>query len=251
MTTTTASPRHALTSRDLEILAWTGRWRAVTTDQIAREFDRRAGTGRRRSIYERRVLALRRLGLLHQDKPLADLPRVNWLTRAGHRAAGLDGAPATPSVGELLHDLEVVELALHLAVIQPGHQLVTEQEIRRTEPHPSAGPAAALRSGVEISAGRGTGGRGYPDLASVVTADDGTEQVWVHELERSRKSRSRWLTVMLAYVYADHVHGCVYWAWPDIAEPLRCAADEANRVAVEAGVRPCIVVQPWDPRLRP
>lgn len=250
MTSTTTAPRrHTLTSRDLEILAWTGRWRAVTTTQIAREFDRRAGSERRRSIYERRVLALRRLGLLQQARPLADRPRVNWLTRAGHRAAGLDGAPAEPSVSELVHDLEVVELALHLAVHQPTHQLITETEIRRAEPHPSAGPAAVLRTGLEASAGRGTGGRGYPDLASVVTTEDGGEQVWVHELERSRKSRSRWLNIMLAYAYADHIHGCVYWTWPDITEAVQAAADEANRTAQAAGLQPAIVVRSWTPRL--
>lgn len=249
MTTTTARarPAHLITSRDLEILAWIGRWRSVTTSQVMREFNRRHGP-RRREVYDRRLRALIQHGLIRHGRPLADRPRVTWLTRAGHRAAGLDGAPAEPSVSELVHDLEVVELALHLAVLQPGHRLITEQEIRRAEPHPSAGPAAALRA-MEASAGRGTGGRGYPDLASVVTTEDGTEQVWVHELERSAKSRSRWLTIMLSYAYADHIQGCVYWAWPGITEAVRSAAEEANRAAVAAGAQPAIVVQPWEPRL--
>ncbi|NJQ13538.1 hypothetical protein [Streptomyces bohaiensis] len=241
-----AAPAHMLTSRDLEILAWIGTWRAVTTSQVMREFNRRDGW-RRREVYDRRLRALLALGLIRHARPLADRPRITWLTRAGHRAAGLEGAVAEPSTAELIHDLEVVELALHLAERQPDHELITEQEIRRSEPHPSAGPAAALRA-MEASAGRGTGGRGYPDLASVAAKDSG-EQVWVHEMERHRKSRARWLNIMLSYVYADHIHGCVYWAWPGITESVQAAAEETNRSAVAAGLTPAIVVRTWEPRL--
>ncbi|MBB1256539.1 hypothetical protein H3146_24780 [Streptomyces sp. OF3] len=248
-TTTTARRGHAMTSRDLEILQWIGRWRAVTCDQVAREFDRRAGSTRRREVYERRLRALHALGMLRQDRPLSDRPRIHWLTRAGMTAAGMDGAPASPSVAELVHDLEVIELAAHLARIQPDHQLITEQEIRRCEPNPSSGPGARLRSDIEIGAGRGTGGRAFPDLASVVTGPEGDEQVWVHELERARKGRARLMTIMLSYAYAEHVHGVVYWAWPDLVELLEGVAAEANRHAEEAGLRPCIVVRPWKPKL--
>ncbi|AXK34646.1 hypothetical protein DVA86_20345 [Streptomyces armeniacus] len=238
-----------MTSRDLEILQWAARWRAVTCPQVAREFDRRTERTRRREVYERRLRALHQLELLQQARPLGDQPRIHWLTRAGMAAAGVEGTPGSPSVGELVHDLEVVELAHHLAVTQPDHQLVTEQEIRRSEPNPSSGPGARLRSDIEIGAGRGTGGRSFPDLASVVTSEDGAEQVWVHELERARKGRARLLSIMLSYVYAEHVHGVVYWAWPGLADPLAAVAEEANRTAAAAGLRPCVVVRPWQPRL--
>ncbi|WP_340563515.1 hypothetical protein [Streptomyces sp. GSL17-111] len=139
--TTARARRHAMTSRDLDVRQWVGRWRAVTCDQVTREFDRRAGSTRRREVYERRMRALHGLGLLRQAGPLGDRPRVHWLTRAGMTAASLEGAPASPSVAELVHDLEVVELADHLTRIQPDHHLVTEQEIRHCEPNPSSGPA--------------------------------------------------------------------------------------------------------------
>ncbi|MDK1476828.1 hypothetical protein QNO07_26075 [Streptomyces sp. 549] len=246
---TTTARRHAMTSRDLEILQWIGRWRAVTCAQVAREFDRRSGSERRREVYERRLRALHTLGLLQQARPLGDRPRIHWLTRAGMTAAGMDGTPASPSVAELVHDLEVIELADHLTNIQPDHQLITEQEIRHCEPNPSSGPGARVRSDIEIGAGRGTGGRAFPDLASVVTGPDGDEQVWVHELERARKGRARLMTIMLSYAYAKHIHGVVYWAWPDLVDLLNSVAIEANRTAEAANLRPCIIVRPWDPKL--
>lgn len=249
MPTTTARRNHAMTSRDLEILQWVGRWRAVTCDQVAREFDRRAGSTRRREVYERRLRALHGLGLLRQSRPLGDRPRVHWLSRAGMTAASIDGTPASPGVAELVHDLEVIELADHLTKIQPDHQLVTEQEIRRAEPNPSSGPGARLRSDIEIGAGRGTGGRAFPDLASVVTSPDGGEQVWVHELERARKGRARLMTIMLSYAYAENVNGVVYWAWPDLVDLLEGVAVEANRATEAAGLRPHVIVRPWQPQL--
>ena len=92
-TAASARPAHRVTSRDLEILAWSGTWRAVTTSQLMREFNRRDGE-RRREVYDRRLRALIQHGLIRHGRPLADRPRITWLTRAGHRAAGLDGTPA-------------------------------------------------------------------------------------------------------------------------------------------------------------
>jgi len=254
MTTPTSMPaagsrQHQVTSRDLEILQWVGRWRAVTSGQVAREFDRRAGATRRQEVYDRRLRALHTIGLVQQARPLSDRPRVHWLTRAGMTAAGVDSTPPSPSVVELVHDLEVVELAHHLTDIQPDHLLLTEQEIRRAEPNPSSGPGARLHADIEVGAGRGTGGRAFPDLASVVAAEDGSEQVWVHELERARKSRHRLMTVMLSYLYAEHVHGIVYWAWPDLIDLLASVATEANRAAQDAGLQPGVVVRSWQPKL--
>ncbi|MHA4815445.1 hypothetical protein ACXZ65_13940 [Streptomyces aculeolatus] len=253
MTTPTSMPaagsrQHQVTSRDLEILQWIGRWRAVTAPQVAREFDRRAGSPRRQEVYDRRLRALHTLGLTQQARLLGDRPRVHWLTQAGMTAACIDSTPPSPGVAELVHDLEVVELAHHLTEIQPDHLLITEQEVRRTEPNPSSGPGARLHADIEVGAGRGTGGRAFPDLASVVT-EGGGEQVWVHELERARKSRHRLMTVMLSYLYAEHVHGIVYWAWPDLTDLLTSVAAEANRAAQDAGLQPGVVVRAWQPKL--
>ncbi|MFI1621877.1 hypothetical protein ACH4VT_33705 [Streptomyces lydicus] len=234
-------PQRRLTSRDVEILAWMGRWRAVTARQVAREFNKRDGN-RRLEIYERRMRALHELGLVDHARMLADYPRVHWLTREGLRAVELTGSTGAPKIAELEHDLSVIDLAHHLAEIQPPHTIMTEQEIRRTEPNPAAGPESRLRSDIEMGAGRGTGGRAFPDLASLVDGSD----VWVHELERSRKSRPRLTRIMLSYAYAPHIAGVVYWAYPHILAGVQAAADDANIRAERAGREPRIVVRPWE-----
>lgn len=236
-----AQHNRRLTARDVEILQWMGRWRGVTARQLAREFNSRHGN-RRLEVYERRLRALHELGLVAHKRFLADYPRVHWLTREGMRTAGLTGSIASPKISELEHDLQVVDLAHHLSVIQPTHQVVTEQEIRRAEPNPAAGPESALRSDIELSTGRGTGGRAFPDLASIV---DGS-QVWVHELERTRKPGPRLGRIMLSYVYADHIAGAVYWAYSHLLDGVQAAADDANRAAEQIGRQPCIVVRPWN-----
>ncbi|WP_340563512.1 hypothetical protein [Streptomyces sp. GSL17-111] len=57
------------------------------------------------------------------------------------------------------------------------------------------------------------------------------------------------MTIMLSYAYAEHVHGVVYWAWPDLVDLLQGIAEEANQTAEAAGMRPCVIVRPWQPRL--
>lgn len=238
-----AGRRWQLTVRDLEILKWIGRWRGVTIPQITREFTRRTpDKPLHPKATERRMRALTAMGLTENRRFLAQMPSVHWLTRAGTRTADLPGFVASPKIAELEHDLQVIDLAHHLAKIQPTHQLVTEQEIRRTEPNPAAGPESALRSDVELGAGRGTGGRAFPDLASIV---DGTE-VWVHELERTRKGGPRLVRIMLSYIYADHIAGAVYWAYPHLLDGVQAAATEANQSAENLSRAPKIVVRPWE-----
>lgn len=197
---------------------------------------------------ERRMRVLIDVGFLEHDRLLHEWPRVHWLSRAGMRAAGLTGAVVEPKVAELDHDLEVVELAHHLAQLQPTHRMVTEREIRRVEPNPAAGPEAGVHADIardqQFGTGRGTGGRAFPDLVSV--SDDGA-QVWVHELERSRKPGPRLERIMLAYAFAEHITGVVYWAFPALVGPVQAAADAANARAREAGRGPAVVVREWTP----
>ncbi len=232
-----------LTSRDVAVLEWLGRWRGATAPQIAREFTRRhPESPLPLKSAERRLRALKGMGLVESRDFLADQRRVHWLTREGMRAVGLSGSVASPKLAELTHDLSVIDLAHYLMTTQPEHELVTEQEVRRMEPNPAAGPAAALRSGLEMGTGRATGGRAFPDLVSIV----GGSQVWVHELERSRKPGPRLGTIMRAYIYADHIAGAVYWAYPHLVDAVQAAAEEANRAAQEIGRTAKIRVRRWE-----
>jgi hypothetical protein len=230
-----------MTARDEEILEWVARWRAVTAPQVQREFTRRAPD---RPLHikkaERRLRALKELGLVQYRRFRHGAHGVYWVSREGAKHLGVVGAVAPPKAGELEHDLDVVDLGFHLHELQPTQQLVTEQEIRRLEPSPSAGPGAALRADIELGAGRGSGGVGFPDLASVLGGE-----VWVHELERSWKGRLRVERVMLSYVHAEHVSGVVYWAYPQVRGLLEAAAGEVNQAAATLGTGCRILVRPW------
>ncbi|WP_190094702.1 helix-turn-helix transcriptional regulator [Streptomyces melanogenes] len=233
--------RWQLTSRDLELLGWVGRWRGVTSPQIARGFDLSV------KVVERRMRALSELGLVEGRRMLADVPRVHWLTRAGMTAVGIHGDVARPKLAELHHDLAVVDVA-HFIERNRRHLVVTEREIRRREPNPAAGHEWRLYDGVEMTAGLGTGGLKFPDLASVRLEE--MDVVWAHELERTRKDVPRLTRLMLSYVWSDAVTYVIYWTWPELYDNTMRAAEAANASARELGRGPApIGVRVWEPSL--
>ena len=218
-----------LTTRDLDLLAWLGRWRGATSPQIA------TAHGIPVKVAERRMRALTALGLVAGRAVLADIPRVHWLTRAGMTAVGLSGQVQQPVLAELRHDLVVVDLAHYLAQLQPDAHVVTERQIRRDEPNPAATDGLSLRTRMEIGVGLGTGGRKFPDLATV-HAGDGGETVWAHEYERTRKEGPRLQNLMWHYTRADHIAGVVYWVVPGLLANTERAAKVVNERAVRAKV---------------
>lgn len=120
-----------LTSRDLELLEWTGRHGIVTPGQIARKFFSRQDGQVGYRAANRRLAKLRLLGLLLRD-PTAyrGTPYVVRLTTAGTRKAEIDLAPARLIEAELRHCLALVDLMEQLATSNPDAILRTERELR-------------------------------------------------------------------------------------------------------------------------
>lgn len=228
-----------VTVRDETWLRWIGRWRFATSEQVAAEFARR-GESAPVKVVERRMRACRDLGLVTSQRVVAELPTAHSLTREGMNTVGLGGAVASPKVAEFRHDYQVIELARHLGVEKPDHELVTEREIRRVDT-PNARrnepPAFAVIAPETGSAFR----RLYPDLATVTPSG----AKWVHELEASRKDQRRLVRLMLAYVYAEHVRGARYYAVPEVRDRVQAAAAEANQRAAEVGRPQKISVIAW------
>ena len=229
--------RWRVTARDLELLGWIGRWRFVATDQIVRRYG--TGIDATRAV-NRRLQALREVGLLDSARIVTMTPTLHWLTVEGLRTVGAAGVSKPPRVAEIMHDYEVVELATWLERKHPELAIHTEREVRSWEApnrHLIPEPKYSLRT---VRPG-GSPGRLYPDLVSV--GRDG--QVWGHEYEASVKEHGRLVRLMLTYAAVSTHRGAVYYVTPATAGAVKRAADDANRIAQERGQGRPIAVSDW------
>jgi len=110
------------TMRDLELLAFLGRHRLATAEQLQRRFSLTES-----KAYARlRGLRARRLIRHERDVPG---PGIFLATRAGLRLSDVDLAEASFSLATLRHDLAVADAAIELE--REGHWLFSERELRR------------------------------------------------------------------------------------------------------------------------
>ncbi len=241
----TAKPkRHMLTTRDVEIARWVGRWEAVTNAQVAAEFDRRAGVARSTAVYDRRMLALLSLGLVDRWRPFADRPRATWLTTAGREAAGLPGEGVKLRAGEVLRVQDRVDLALHLTAQR--HEVVSGVELAAGGP--PAEVRTRLRRPVDFAAVAGTAGRERPELVSVVVDPSGNEQLWLHEIHAVDRSPGEWMKVLVDYAYTAVVDGVAFWVPESMVDSSSRVVAQANRTVGAAGMSTVFTVHAWPPR---
>jgi hypothetical protein len=125
-----ATSQPEVTSRDVEMLTWMGRYGIVTAPQVATRFFSRedGGTGSRAA--RNRLTTLESLGLIRRNIPFARHPGVLRLTPAGADLADAHIAPAGWVPAEIRHSLAVVDLMETLATEHPGSTVRTEREIR-------------------------------------------------------------------------------------------------------------------------
>ena len=234
-----------ITARDRDILEWVVRWRAVTSPQITRELSRRSDEAVPLKSVERRMRALRDLGLVQSAAIIADTPMVHWATNEGMLAGGMDAAGLPPRMSTVLHDLEVVELSFYLLERQPTHRLVTEREIRLAE----GGPVGNGNEGPEYlytTELLATPGRKFPDVVTISP----TGIVVQHELERTAKERTRLIKLMTPVVNHDEIRACIYWTYPHLLAQVEAAAAEANlrgRWLWSDSEHDKIIVREWNP----
>ncbi|WTX01059.1 hypothetical protein OG216_47465 (plasmid) [Streptomycetaceae bacterium NBC_01309] len=240
------------TERDMAVLAWLGKWKCATADQIHAEFVRRGEQWDLAKV-QRRLLALRTLKLVDYSRwYVADLPGLHWLSRDGMALVGLDGAMVVPRVDEVHHDLAVVDLAAQIAGAYPDRLVVTEREIRAREtPSPSQTPDFAYSVPMESDRLR----RLYPDLVTVAAGGaaetpggaGARRTVVAHEVERTRKPVPRLVENMLAYVTAGHIDGVCYWCFGETLTYVTRAAEEANARGEDLRRGRKVSVRPWTP----
>ncbi len=234
-----------LTERDQVWIEWVGRWRAVTAEQIAQRFVPELPSGVK--VAERRVRVWRELGLVDSVRVLAGVPAVHTLRGPGMRLVGLEGPIRRPIVGQLRHDLAVVDLAVWLQRDQ-GVRLITEREIRAAdgprEPRPRLALHAAAGSGRQLV---------FPDLISVEETGRGRRAV-AHEVELTGKEHARLVALMKSYVAAQKIDGVRYYVPDALRRRVDKAAAEVIRWARETkmGVTgPKVSVTGWDWTLTP
>lgn len=228
-----------LTQRDQEWLRWIGRWRAVTAEQVAQRFVPELSSGVK--VVERRVRVWRDLGLVESRRILATSPAVHTLRGPGMELVGITGPIRHPIVGQLAHDLAVVDLSIWLQREQ-GVKVITEREIRAADAPNATDPRLA------VLAVDGSGRRlVFPDLISVIVRADGSRAATVHEVELTGKEHSRMVALMSSYVISPRIEAASYYAAPPLRRRIAKAAAEVNAWARSTGeVGEPITVSGWD-----
>lgn len=226
-----------VTERDEAWLGWVGRWRAVTAEQVARQFVPEVASGVK--VVERRFRVWRELGLVASQRVLAGVPAVHTLRGPGMQLVGIEGPIRHPVVGQLRHDLAVVDLAVWLQR-DPAVRLITEREIRAADAPGSVRPVFA------VPAAPGSGRKlVFPDLLSVEAVQGveggGGRRVTAREVELSGKDVPRLVSLMRSYVDAPRVDAAVYY----VPEALVARVSRAAAVANERAGREVVKVTGW------
>jgi hypothetical protein len=231
-----ASPRRAgsrrargprLTGRDMEILRWITRHGVVNAELVGRRFFWRPDTKTfgKWAAY-RRLRALGDLGLVLNNKPIADLPAAIRVTREGARLADVGLRPAPLVVSQLRHSFAVVVLSEYLLADNPGAELTTERELR-------AERYRELRNG-----NRRTGVGRCPDaLLTLPKQGSKPGQTVAIELDLTRKDRRTIDSIVRAY---DHEKVDAVW-W--FVAPGRI--DGIKNIVKSLNAEDRIELRPW------
>lgn len=207
-----------ITDRDLEFLSWVGRFRGVTSAQVAQWFLPDAADGPR--VIDRRMRVFREHGLVTSQRVLASYPSVHTLTRSGMTRVDLFGSVKRPHVGQFVHDLAVTDLLVWLRSRDHGLRCLTEREVRAIDVPSCDEPKYAVRA-LEGSSRKLI----YPDLITISSKGE----PMAHEVEASPKDANRLRLLMLAYAANPARRMPVtYYAKPSLQRRLDHAFKDAR-----------------------
>lgn len=215
-----------VTSRDVAMLQFLGRYKYATYPQLSRAFDMSL------TALRQRMPRLAREGLVvRKNAGKANLGTGSahsvWLaTLDGLRVADIDLPVATVNWGAVAHTLGLVDIGIILEA--KGETVVTEREIRAadTRERPSERMLAAMRSDVSTSVDTGRAAGGYvvplgaadtgyghiPDMALVRDRNpDGTPNSVAIELELNKKKGDQWRKILRAYKKSQNFANVVYF----------------------------------------
>jgi DNA-binding MarR family transcriptional regulator len=115
------------TRRDLEVLAWIGRFRFVTAEALAM----RLGVSVQRA--NARVRRLERLRLVGGERQHVSQARAVFLTGKGHKLLGWERRRAPRAEVHREHEAAIVWLVTQYERRRPDERVLTERECRHLE----------------------------------------------------------------------------------------------------------------------
>jgi len=216
------------TSR-IELLRWTAGIGAVTSESLA--LRRRASVASARALLAAAVRAKQ----MARHRPLAERPALYTITRAGLRAAELEGMePRRVSPASAQHMIACAHVAAALERRYPEHLVIGEQELRKREREGGAPVASVVL--------RRVGEHGplmhRPDLVLLPRSGPPLRPIAV-EVELTVKAPRRLAEICRAWSRSRHVEGVLYLALPAVERAL-------DRAIGAAQARECVVVAPLD-----
>ena len=185
------------TQRDVEVLAWVGRFRFVTPRAIGERF----GVSWQQA--NARVRRLERLGLLGCERQHRTQPQAVFLTAKGHELLGWPRRRAPRADTQREHEAAIVELVTRLELEAAADiRVLTERECRQRE---AADPLH--RYSVEVmDGGLRRDRRRWPDV--VVETPDGRRAI---EIEFAPKGTDRLGPILDAYLRARRYDETVFY----------------------------------------
>ncbi len=203
----------------LELLRWAAGLGVITAEALAARAELTQGAARAR------LLTAERAGLLTRSRPLADVPALYMLTRAGVSASGLRGLePARLSAASAAHAAKCAAVAVALERAYPDHRVMGERELRRQERASGRPFASAV-----IGAGDGAPLLHRPDL--VLWPEGPHERLPVAvEVELTVKAPRRLLAICRGWARCRDIAGCLYLADGPVERPLARAIADAQAV---------------------
>jgi len=221
-------------ARDVELLAWIGRFRFVTAQAISERFEFS------RQQANAHVRRLERLALVGCERDHVSQPRAVFLTRRGHDLLGWPRRrPPRPQLARE-HEEAIVWLATELERQSDGAaRVLTERECRQLE-----AAAEGRRLSVEVAGGpRGFQHR-WPDL--VVDAPDGRR---AYEIEFAPKGTDRLRRIVAAYENSDYAETIFLVKSAALGRRIASLTDGPSELRKFLSLSTCpIRVVPW-PRL--
>ena len=214
--------------RDVEVLAWIGRFRFVTAEAIGGRF----GVSWQRA--NARVRRLERLGLVGCSREHVSEPTAVFLTGRGQELLGQPRRRAPPAQVQREHEAAIVWLVTQLErQADAALQILTERECRRLD-----GADEGVRYSVRLLDGQ----RRWPDI--VVAHGDRKRAI---EIEFAPKGSARLAQIVTAYKCSDY--GEVFFVVRNVALGRRLAAviETAPAPLRLAGERRGVAVRvlPW------
>jgi DNA-binding MarR family transcriptional regulator len=215
-----ASWERAEAARDLEVLAWIGRFRFVTAEAIGERF----GVSWQRA--NARVKRLERVGLVGTARNHVSEARAVFLTGRACELVGLRRRRAPRPEVQREHEAAIVWLVTRLELEGRADRVLTERECRRLE------RVEDQRFSVDV-AGRYGQEKRWPD----VVAEQGDQRI-AFEIEFAPKGRERLRRIVEAYRFSPYLGATFLVRSPSLARTI-------DALAIGVPERCRLRVAPW------